>query len=73
MILLSDEDFPNLFGDGKLLAVPVKTGINDGIFTEVVEGLKEGDKVVTGASANDSPAATSGANPFGGGGFQRGR
>src|SRR5205814_6528736 len=28
-------------------AVQIKTGISDGIMTEVVEGLKEGDRVVT--------------------------
>jgi HlyD family secretion protein len=58
--------------DKKLEPVQIKTGISDGIFTEVVDGLKEGDQVVTGSSAADAlPAATS--NPFGGGGFGRGR
>ena len=52
--------------------VQIKTGISDGIVTEVVEGLKEGDKVVTAemnaaASASDTPSQ----NPFGGG--RRGR
>ena len=44
----------------------IKTGISDGIVTEVVEGLKEGDRVVTAelssAMAGPSPAT----NPFGG-------
>ena len=30
--------------------VQIKTGISDGVFTEVVEGLKEGDRVVTARS-----------------------
>jgi HlyD family secretion protein len=46
--------------------VQIKVGISDGIVTEVQEGLKEGDRVVTAAvtyaTASQSPAA----NPFGG-------
>jgi HlyD family secretion protein len=48
--------------------VQIKTGISDGVTTEVTEGLKEGDRVVTaklsGGRDNPPPAA----NPFGGGG-----
>ncbi|HEX3889222.1 MAG TPA: hypothetical protein VHX90_00100, partial [Verrucomicrobiae bacterium] len=59
-----------LSGDGenaKLQPVQIKTGISDGISTEVVSGLDEGDKVVTGMiSTGATPAAAS--NPFGGGG-----
>ena len=34
--------------DGKLAAVPIKTGISDSSFTEVIEGaIAEGDKLVT--------------------------
>jgi len=52
-------------GGGKPAPVPVKLGINDGITTEVIEGLKEGDLVVTGVS-NPLPASSSAtANPFG--------
>jgi len=43
----------------------IKTGISDGIMTEVVDGLNEGDRVVTaeiGSTAASSPAT----NPFGG-------
>src|SRR3954464_10785175 len=49
-------------------AVKIKTGISDGVTTEVLEGLKEGDKVIT-AQLN-APAASSSpaANPFSGGG-----
>jgi len=47
--------------------VQIKTGISDGVVTEVLEGLKEGDRVVTAelstAAATSSPAA----NPFTGG------
>jgi HlyD family secretion protein len=47
-------------------AVQIKTGISDGITTEVLEGLKEGDKIVTakiGGPAAQAPAP----NPFSGG------
>jgi HlyD family secretion protein len=52
--------------DDKLTAVPVKTGLTDGSFTEVIEGLKEGDKVVTGLASAKPAAAASAAtvNPF---------
>jgi HlyD family secretion protein len=50
--------------DAKLNPVRIKTGITDGINTEVLDGLKEGDKVVTG-TAFDMSAAASGAPPFG--------
>jgi len=42
----------------------IKTGISDGVVTEVLEGLKEGDRVVTAElnAAASSPAS----NPFGG-------
>jgi HlyD family secretion protein len=45
--------------------VPIKTGISDGVMTEVVEGLKEGDRVVT-AQLNGAGAANSqqSGNPF---------
>jgi HlyD family secretion protein len=62
-----------LIGEGKdqkLQPVQVKTGISDGISTEVVSGLDEGAQVVTGTIATGMPmAAPSG--PFGGGGFPR--
>jgi HlyD family secretion protein len=50
----------------KPTAVTIKTGISDGIATEVLEGLKEGDRVVTGVTESDA-AATPATNPFGGG------
>ena len=54
--------------DAKLKPVIVKTGINDGATTEVIEGLNEGDKVVTAAILPNS-ASQPAANPFGGGGM----
>jgi HlyD family secretion protein len=48
--------------------VQIKTGISDGAFTEVVEGLKEGDRVVTAAVGGEKRGATPPpTNPFGGG------
>jgi HlyD family secretion protein len=64
---------PGLPGAAKpnpqLKPVSIKTGISDGSFTEVLEGLQEGDVVVTGL---DLPATATtlrpptGAPPFGG-------
>ena len=46
--------------------VQIKTGISDGVVTEVVEGLKEGDRVVTAEMATKSQPASTPANPFSG-------
>jgi HlyD family secretion protein len=47
-------------------SVQIKTGITDGVFTEIVEGLNEGDRVVTSSTALQAkPVQTGG--PFGGG------
>jgi len=51
--------------DAKLQAVQIRTGISDGISTEVVSGLEEGTLVVTGTVATGTPAAA--ASPLGGG------
>lgn len=51
--------------------VQIKTGISDGVFTEVMEGLKEGDRVVTAALGTDKEAARAQTNPFSGGGPRR--
>jgi len=48
--------------------VQIKTGISDGVVTEVVEGLREGDRVVTAEIAARSQPASTPANPFSGGG-----
>ncbi|HEX4264615.1 MAG TPA: efflux RND transporter periplasmic adaptor subunit [Verrucomicrobiae bacterium] len=55
----------------KLKPVQVKVGISDGVFTEVIDGLKEGDQVVTGLSfQSDQAGGGRPNNPFGGG-FRR--
>jgi HlyD family secretion protein len=48
--------------------VPVKTGITDGVLTEIVEGLQEGDAVVIGVRFDqaNSDSRSGGSNPFGG-------
>jgi HlyD family secretion protein len=48
----------------RLTPVQIKTGISDGVVTEVVEGLKEGDLVVTAEMAAKSQPASTPANPF---------
>ena len=50
-----------------LKPISIKTGITDGIFTEVVEGLKEGDKVVSSVVQNDAANGAATSTPFGGG------
>jgi HlyD family secretion protein len=50
---------------GRPQPVQIKTGISDGVVTEVIEGLKEGDRIVTGELASKS--ASTPANPFSGG------
>ena len=66
-VLSGDESSP------VLKRLQVKTGITDGIFTEITDGLSEGDKVVVGSTGGEtSAAAAQGASPFGGGGFGRG-
>ena len=51
----------------KVIPVTVKLGITDGSATEVIEGLAEGDAVITSAFQASAPAASGAANPFGGG------
>lgn len=53
--------------DGKPKPVQIKTGINDSISTEVLEGLSEGDVIVSGISSMDSSSRQQPGNPFGGG------
>jgi len=61
----------------KLKPITIKTGLSDGNFTEVLDGLKEGDVVVSGVVtptvnpllANQQQQRS----PFGGGGFGGGR
>ena len=51
--------------DSKLQAVQIKTGISDGISTEVLSGLDAGAQVVTGVVSTGTQAAKT-SNPFGG-------
>ena len=61
-VLTGDDSAP------QLKPTPIKTGITDGIFTEVTEGLKEGDKVVSSVAQNDAQnlSSPSGSTPFSG-------
>jgi HlyD family secretion protein len=53
--------------------VRIRTGISDGSYTEVTEGLKEGDQIITSIKLPQVEAsAPPGASPFGGGGFRGG-
>jgi HlyD family secretion protein len=56
-----------LLSGGQPKPEQIKTGISDGVVTEVIEGLKEGDRVVTAELTSKSPAASTPANPFSGG------
>jgi HlyD family secretion protein len=57
--------------DAKLQAVQIKTGISDGISTEVLSGLNEGDRVVTSTVSTGAATSAATSNPFGGGGMPR--
>ncbi|MCC5906971.1 MAG: efflux RND transporter periplasmic adaptor subunit [Balneolaceae bacterium] len=39
-----------LFQDGELIAHPVQTGLSDGVYTEVIDGLQVGDVLAVGLS-----------------------
>ena len=54
-------------GASKPAKVTIKTGISDGIATEIMEGLKEGDLVVTGVRESSGDTSTPATNPFGSG------
>ena len=47
--------------------VQIKTGISDGIFTEVTAGLKENDRVITAMTGKPNDSAQQANNPFTGG------
>ncbi len=49
--------------DARPEAVKIKTGISDGIFTEIIEGLQEGDPVVV-AMLGPQTQAASASSPF---------
>ncbi len=54
-------------GSSKPTKFTIKTGISDGVATEIVEGLKEGERVITGVTENGGASATPATNPFSGG------
>jgi HlyD family secretion protein len=56
--------------DPKLEQAKIRTGISDGVSTEVLEGVKEGDQVVISLLATTSGGGQRPSNPFGGG-FRR--
>jgi HlyD family secretion protein len=49
-------------------AVSVKLGISDGVNTEVIDGLKEGDVIITGLNSATAGGSSGTASPFGPGG-----
>jgi HlyD family secretion protein len=67
-IYVVDKEAAGKSGQTVLKPATIKTGISDGTFTEVVEGLEEGDVVVSGLNTPATAAATSppGGSPFGG-------
>jgi len=53
-----------ILSGGRPKPVQIKTGISDGIVTEVTDGLKEGDEIVTAEIAPSPPNSSPAANPF---------
>jgi HlyD family secretion protein len=51
---------------GRPKPVQIKTGISDGVVTEVTDGLKEGDNVVTAELTSPGAASSPATNPFSG-------
>jgi HlyD family secretion protein len=52
-------------------AVQIKTGISDSVTTEVIEGLNEGDTIITGVAGTGATVTRPASSPFGGGGMRR--
>ena len=51
--------------DGTLSARTINTGVSDGIYTEITDGLRQGDQVVTGIRAQGKISVENGSsNPF---------
>jgi HlyD family secretion protein len=67
---------PSRGGDPVPAAKPVrvKTGISDGVVTEIMDGLNEGDVVIIGVKPPPGPPVTTtpSPSPFGSGGGRRG-
>lgn len=54
-------------GEGKPRPVQIKTGISDGFYTEVSDGLSEGVRLITGLAVTQAEPAARVNNPFTGG------
>ena len=52
---------------GKAVPTPVKTGISDSYYLEVIEGLKEGDKIIVNNYQMNTKVGSGASRPFGGG------
>lgn len=60
-----DNDIWLLSEKGEPVAIPVRTGITDGNFTEVVDGgLKEGDRIIVGVESKERPSSPGGGRPL---------
>ncbi len=57
--------------DAKPTPVQIKIGLSDGIYTEVKDGLTEGQEVIIGLSMPMDQGGGRPGGPFGGGGFRR--
>ena len=55
-----------LLSFGRPKPAQIKTGISDGIVTEVTEGLKEGDRVITAELTTSAASSSPSTNPFSG-------
>jgi hypothetical protein len=53
---------------GAAVAVPVQTGISDGINTQILSGVNPGDQVVTGVASTTSATRSGASSIFGFGG-----
>ncbi len=53
---------------GKTVPTPIKTGISDSYYLEVIEGLKEGDKIIVNNYQMNTKVGSGNNMPFGGGG-----
>ena len=62
----SSERTVYVFSGNRPQPTQIKTGISDGIVTEVMEGLKEGDRVVTAELTSATSSSSPASNPFGG-------
>ncbi len=57
--------------DGAPVSTPVKLGITDSMFSEILSGLEDGAPVIIGSTGGPKPAAPPASNPLGGGGMRR--